>query len=304
VAKREHRKADARRLIDRFAEAEQQFLHKHFLAPALRGGTVGVKIAGIVCQFHIAPDDFEGLGIFEPISFNEAILVRPVSLSERRKYWDLFPQVRLVLCLHARRRWFGCSANRGDRRFQIEGLVPVCLASDCQLFDVVVCRFDGQQFWYDEHDMRANPSHAAYLRGAFAELIEPASVEQSGLTAEQRAAYEFCYWRQVNPSQPENSAAGSDAFQDDVLLSPSSDPVLQQLRASLSHGGARLIGYVERQDSLLVSFQLDGQQYNCAIDRDNLTVFSSGICLDGRDRDFDLASLIGVLREARDPRFD
>ena len=72
-----------------------------------------------------------------------------------------------------------------------------------------------------------------------------------------------------------------------------------RLRDNLSHAGARLVDYLERTDSFRVTYLVDGQQYTSSVDKRDLTVQSAGICLDGTDRNFDLASLVGVLREGQ-----
>ena len=71
----------------------------------------------------------------------------------------------------------------------------------------------------------------------------------------------------------------------------------QRLRESLSHAGAQLVDYLERADSFRVSYTVGGQQFTSSVNKDDLTVQVAGICLSGEDRKFDLASMVGVLRE-------
>ncbi len=76
--------SDISELLIRFAAKENAFLDREFLAPALRGGTVHVPIAGVNCRVRVEPADFEGWGIFQPIAHTEAMLVREATLAERR----------------------------------------------------------------------------------------------------------------------------------------------------------------------------------------------------------------------------
>jgi hypothetical protein len=104
--------------LARLAAAEQKFLAGEFLAPALRGGEVHVRIAGVICRLKIKPEDFEGFGIFRPTSLTRAELQRPARLTERQRYLELFPLVRLILAARYERQWLALPAHRGDGRFR------------------------------------------------------------------------------------------------------------------------------------------------------------------------------------------
>ncbi len=286
------RQRHVKKLIDQFARQEQDFLRQKFLAPAIRNGFVQVKLDGVVCRMRIGPSDFEGFGIFEPLSMTEAILEREASLREKQAYFQLFPKVNLIVTRRIDAHWLGIAACQGDRRIQVQGTVPVLLTNAVQQFDVVTCRFDGAAFWFDRIDARTNPAFANGLREAFAQNVEPQDLEIRGLPGEMRMAYELAHWVKLNPQSksPRKTPAT------EVGAAPG-DSVMSRLRANLSHAGARLIGYVEHQDSYNVTFSLNGRRYSPTIDKHSLTVLSAGICLDGFDRDFDLTSLVGVFGE-------
>lgn len=271
-------------LLNRFAAEEEEFLRREFLVPALPGGNVRVRIGGVVCRIRVEPTDFEGWGVFQPVSHTKARLIRRASLSERRRYLDLFPLVRLIVCRRAGNIWFGSTASFGDRRIRMDGLAAVNLVEEVGLFDCVRARYDGLQFWFDEADMRHDPAASAHLRSALDARTPPEDVKRRGLTAEERAAYDLNYWELVKVAEAEKPL-------------PEGDPVRRRLRESLSHAGARLVDYLERSDSFRVSYVVDGRRHTTSVDKDDLSVQVAGICLSGEDRKFDLASLVSVLRE-------
>jgi hypothetical protein len=171
-------------------------------------------------------------------------------------------------------------------------LAPVGLAEEVQPFDVIQARCDGVQFWFDQLEPRHDPATAAWLRSSLDAMTPPEELRRPGLTLEQRAAYELRYWQAQKPeARTQADLAGEPHV-------PLRDVMRERLRASLSHAGAELIDYLERSDGLMVSYAIDGQRYTSSVDKDNLTVHSAGICLSGRDSDFDLTSLVGVMREA------
>ena len=70
----------------------------------------------------------------------------------------------------------------------------------------------------------------------------------------------------------------------------------QQLQSALKTAGGTLLDFERRRDFWLVYWQTSsGARHRSAISRQNLTVLSSGVCLSGRDADFDLESLVGVI---------
>ncbi|HMC63518.1 MAG TPA: hypothetical protein VKI65_01120 [Gemmataceae bacterium] len=270
-------------IMDHLAAAEDRFLKSNFLAPMLRGGRVQVRIAGVVCQLKVAPADFEGWGVFQPISHAAARLVRLATLTERQRYLELFPRLWVILCGRRGEEWLAIPANQGDRRFRIDGMIPVRLMEEAQLFEVVECRLDGSGCWFERLDGRRDPGTAAYLRNALNDMTEPDQLSQPGLTAEERTAYGLNFW-------PRRHAE----------LEAQRDRTEERLRDALAHAGAEYRGYLERGDSYRVEFEVAGRRHVSVVAREDLTVQVAGICLSGEDAHFDLHSLVGVIREAED----
>jgi len=293
-------------LLDDLETQEQDFLECEFLAPALAGGAARVRLGGVVCKLSIAPASFTGFGVFQPVSFNEAVHVRDATLTERLKYLRLFPRVRMILTLQRRNRWLAVPANSCDARFEIEGLAPVSLVEQTQTFDIVDARFDGSQFWFEQPDPTQNAATAAFLRQALSEEKAPAGVERPGLTPQQQYAYSLAHQaatqppappqpRETRSSQPRSSQSRNSQSRTRVNLQDDRS----RLREGLASAGARLIDYLEHRDSFRVSFTVDGDHFVSAVNKSDLSVQAAGICLEGRDRDFDLQSLVGVIREGQ-----
>jgi hypothetical protein len=145
-------------------------------------------------------------------------------------------------------------------------------------FEAVVTRFDGRLFWYERRDPGRDPALAAYLREQLAQP-EPAKkgeLHKSGLSREEREAYG---WAVALREQGRKAV------------------VQQRLEQALAHADAEFRSMAERQDVYVVTYEVDGRQHVSTVKRDDLTVVTAGICLSGQDRRFDLASLVGVLRE-------
>jgi hypothetical protein len=274
----------SRRFDDAFrklAAAEDRFLGSEFLVPVLQRSQVRVRIAGVVCTLSVTPADFQGWGVFRPRSHSSAELFRPAKLAERRHYLELFPLVRLVLCRRDGGDWLALPAHQGDRRIRIAGLVPLRLVEEAQQFDVVRTRFDGANFWFEGPDPACDPATAAWLRRSLNEAVDPNQLTRPGLTPEEKAAYAVNYY-----------------LKEEIRRQRETEQTEGKLREALHHAGAELVDYLERQDSYRVTYSIGGRQHVSAVRKDDLSVQVAGICLSGQDSRFDLASLVGVIREA------
>ena len=72
-----------------------------------------------------------------------------------------------------------------------------------------------------------------------------------------------------------------------------------RLRVALEYSGAVLRAWTELGEGYEVVWEHEGEEYRTVIRRD-LFVESAGICLSGRDSDYNLSAIVHVMRLARE----
>jgi hypothetical protein len=267
-------------LLNKLAAQEEAFFNEEFLSPVVAGTPIRVRLAGVVMSLTVTrPKDFSGWGTFRALSPKTARFVREPTMAERRRYLDLFPSLRLIVCArNDKDEWLGIPANSSDSRFRISGLVPIRLATEVQMFERVVSRFDGANCWYDEPDSSGSLKSASVLREALAQETEAAKVSHSGLTKEEKDAYVIAFLREIENKKDKNE---------------------ERIRQAIERAGAQYRSYVERGESYTVEYVVDGETHKSVVSKNTLDVQSAGICLSGGDAAFSLQSLVSVVREGQ-----
>lgn len=277
--------SNIRNLIGLMAAQESQLRDTQFLAPCTRGGRVRTRISGMVCTFKPKPRNFEGWGIFQPINEKIAEVIDEPSLPQLTEYLQLLTPIRLQLAYALQSQtWLAYPINESDvkQRIGVAKPFPLHLVNEGAAFEVVIARYDGQSWWFEEIDRRADPLPSEELRSALKKVISPQEVRFKGMTPEMRTVYELV---------AQQTEEFSEKFQQRRDES--------RLREALQLGGGQLREFRDRDDYWLVEWTTgNGDRHTSAIAKNDLTVVSSGICLSGMDRNFDLQSLVGVI-EAR-----
>lgn len=272
--------ADIRKLLNQLATQEAQLRETQFLAPCVGGGFVRTKVSGILYTFIPQPRNFEGWGIFQPVDEKIAELVDEPSLPQLAEYLKLLQPLRLRLAYALQgQTWLAYPMNESDAKQRIGTAKPVAvhLVSEGTPFELAIARYDGSTWWFEELDRRADPIVAETLTDAFKKLTPKEELHFKGITPEMRTVYDLA-------TQPIKDWQHK---QDE-----------KRLTAALRQGGGELQKYSEFADRWLVEWTTtDGEHHTSAIAKKDLTVISSGICLSGRDRDFDLQSLVGVIED-------
>ena len=269
---------DIRKLIDKLAAEEEDVLKSSFLAPVARNGSVCVRIQGIVCKFTPEDREFEGWGIFKPISLKKVRLQKTAERPLVRRYLDQLTSVELIVADHAGNPPSAVLAHPAGSPVVFEGAVPVQMMEGVERFRHIIARFDGFNFWYDRNHPGRNPAQAAFLRKSLDKDLDVEKLDRPGLLPQEKRLY------------------------DDILKLERirrEAPDRRRIRQALEHAGATLESYYKRKKSYTVTFILDGQRHTSRIHAKDLSVLSAGICLSGEDQKFDLQSLMGVLREGR-----
>ncbi|MBW4472334.1 MAG: hypothetical protein KME45_18305 [Stenomitos rutilans HA7619-LM2] len=272
---------DIHKLLNQIASAEAQLRSTQFLAPCVRGGRVHTRVAGMVYTFTPQPQVFEGWGIFQPVNEQTATLVEEAELPQISTYLQQFSTIRLRLAYRLQRQtWLAYPVNEADmrQRFKVVKPLPVHLVTEGVAFEQILARWNGNSCWFAEVDRRADPTTAETLQFNLKQLISVENLQFKGMTPEMRTLYELATQQIEGFAQPHRDE--------------------KQLRQALKLGGGELHQFQVRGDYWTVDWTTsDGIHHTSAIAKDDLTVVSSGICLSGRDRDFDLQSLVGVMEE-------
>lgn len=270
-------------LINALARDEAALGGQAFLAPLLEHGRARVRVRGLVYDLHVAGAR-AGWWMCRMLDARRATLADAAQPWQRGEYLALWPALRLVLIEPLRGAdWVALAFNPSDalQRFGMRGPLVVRLVEGGQPFERVLGRVDGATIWYDEPDRRADPAIAEQLRDALAAGCELPALAEAG--PGERAGYALLSQRVAA------AAAAREAAR-----------VERYLRDALTVGGARLVGYEAVAGGLRVAWERGGQRSVTLVSA-SLEVISAGICLSGEDQRFDLASIVGVVRDA--PQF-
>ncbi|HEY9701690.1 MAG TPA: hypothetical protein V6C58_04555, partial [Allocoleopsis sp.] len=232
------------------------------------------------------PENFEGWGIFQPLNNKIAELIEEPILPQIGTYLKLFPALKLRLINKLRgQTWLAYPCNESDmkQRFKIVKPIIVNLVTEGGSLAEIIARFDGGAWWFDELDRRGDLIFTEKLKKHLKKLTLPEELSLKGITPEMRTVY------QILLKQTKEFQAKMQKEKDEI-----------KLEKALKMGGGELREFRDKGDFWQIEWTTnDGQKQTSAISKNDLTVISSGICLSGKDRDFDLQSLVGVI-EARD----
>lgn len=272
---------DPLQLIDALAEKERQLSETTFVAPAIAGGKVRVRVDGVIYELRIDERNFQGWGVFKMTRPGNAQLVEPASLSLISNYMKLFPRKEFVMVEKFGGDWFALPSSSSDTRFKVTGPTPIYLVGENKIgaFDSVIARSDGNIFFFESLNRRRNPAVARALREALEKKISATNLRVSGMGQPERLAYRMLYLQRYTQEAPADTRSG--------------------IAEALRHAGATLDAFWHENNGAeaTVRFVVDGETHTVRINPNDMTVMSAGICLSGRDRDFDLTSLVSVFRE-------
>lgn len=280
----EENRINALELIERMANEERLLAESTFLAPIVGGARVRVRVQGIVYELKVF-DKFEGWALLRITEPGRAEVIEKAQPAIVGKYLKLFPRIRLILLGQYESCWWALAANTSDTRIQLTGPVPVHLVASAARFETISARFDGSVFWFESVDRRRDPAVARKLNEALDNKIAPRQLFCRGMVPQERLAYKMLFIEQ----NKEEATAPDDRT---------------RISTALNHAGAQLDRFwLQNSDQAVVRFVLDGQTHNVVVRPHDMSVVSAGICLSGRDRDFDLTSLVGVFREYAEIRY-
>jgi len=258
-------------LFAKVENAERDFYKTEFVSPVVSHSKIRARILGLIQEFRVL-GDFEGWAILKPCREKYVRVVGSPNLLQIEEYLNQFPSIRVTLCERRKDGWYGFTHQSSS----IE--VRVLLADGVSLFDTVVVHYDPVNYWFAGIDRSTHPSFAECLREVLNKSVSPDKLEIRGLIPFHRKAYQWQFFLREEHLE---------------------EITLETIKKAVEHGTGKFLSYIERNDSYVVTFSLDGEEFRATIMKKDFEVISAGICLSGEDRKFDIQSLTGVIREGQ-----
>lgn len=300
-------------LIDKLGQTANTLHERVFVSPIYHNRWVATRIDKIVYRFEVnrlSPGWYK----FQPTSNNKAKSIGTAELMDIEQYLKIFDKLRLIMIRREGDQIFGIPFKTNKYDFECTQIFPVFLSLDdiALEFDEILCRFDGVNVWYEQVPMNNDPSRSEYLRDSLNNRVEPSNLAFQGLRFEDKIAYGIRYQLMVEEEerirrQEEEERArlrrAAKAERDQIRREEQERLMRDshaRLKRAVEHGGGVFRSFTERGSNFNVTYVVDGETYTSTIAKDrNLTVLTAGFCLSGHDRDFDLSSLISVIREGQ-----
>lgn len=261
------------KILAQIENREKEFKKSQFLAP-IHNKKIYVTVLGMSTILEISSSKFEW-AIIQPTSFHRAKVIRQAKPEEVNRYILQLPRVSLILAKKHKEEWLGFPAYQshsilGD--LSPFSLRPIKNARGSR-FSQVATGFDGTAFWFLFQDSKRHSFLQASLQYHLEKRTQSENLNIKGLTKQERLIYK-------------------------LILEMEKEPIEKMLVRVVQHGGGKLKSYSDQGDSYVVHFSVENEAVTAAVKKD-LQVMSAGFCLDGHDEDFDLTSLVSVVREGR-----
>lgn len=267
-------------LIRHLGKKENSLTEREFVSPVYNSTTVVTYIEGLVHRLQIPRTD-PGWYVIKPKNLRRATIKREANIEEVARYHRRLKKVRVVLLDRDGDCYTALPLKNNPLGLDPSSPVPVYLPSDyTESFELAICGFDGVNLWYNVRELLNDPTKADYLKEQLEKDTTPDKIRYTGLCFEEKMAYSLMY--AMRAKKRELTVEGS-------------------LKKDVEHGGGEFVKFSERKDHYSVTYTVDGQQYTSYVSKDRAHhVLTAGICLSGTDREFDLASLVSVLREGQE----
>jgi hypothetical protein len=272
---------DVLNLIKKIGEKEDTLTERVFISPIYGNEYVITRINGLVHKLGISDSVKPGWYKLKARNFKRAKVVGEADFVEIDEYLKLLTKIRMVLVYKNKELYYGVPLKNNIAGFDVSDLIPIFLTSDDQVraFEKIICGFDGANFWYYQNDITSDPSRTEYLRDSFEKLLRPDKLQYTGLTLEEKIAYTLRF--NLDKKARESLKVGS-------------------IKSDVEFAGGEFVRFIERNDHYSVTYKIGGQQYTSYVTKDDSHhVLTAGVCLQGHDREYDLTSLITVLREGQ-----